>query len=132
MRPAAIAIVVLGISTAAFAQGGAMGQTSLVLERSGGFIGMQQRLEIDAAMKHAVASDRRHGKTERDLTADETKQLGALLERAKADKAAPKSGPSSVADGFTVKLWIAGEAEPRASFGTLAMPLGKSDGSAWG
>ena len=101
---------------------------NVVYERSGGFIGMNQRLEVDAGKLRAF--DRGQKRTERQLTDAEAKALADLVARVE-DAAPPKTDPAlaGTSDTFTLKV-KAGNAS--ANVQTLNVPYGKGDGSAWG
>ncbi len=82
---------------------------SLIYERTGGFTGVQQRLEIDLAQRKVRVKDRRAGSGERALTPEEQREAEKLIARAQAAKAPP---PAEVhaSDSFTLKIWLEGDA----------------------
>ncbi len=103
---------------------------SVAYERTGGFAGMRQRLEISS--DKVKVTDRRAGTRERPLGRDEAARLDALVKKAKAVPFPARAGGGRVSDTFTLKLWLDGESEPRATISTVAVPLDGSDGTPWG
>ncbi len=103
---------------------------SVTYERTGGFAGMRQRLEISS--DKVKVTDRRAGTRERALTKDEAARLDALVKKAKAVPFPAPGGGGQVRDAFTLKLWLDDEKEPRATISTTAVPLDGSDGTPWG
>jgi len=103
---------------------------SVTYERTGGFAGMRQRLEISS--DKVKLTDRRAGTRERALAKDEAARLDALVKKAKAVPFRAPQGGGRVSDAFTLKLWLDDEGEPRATMSTVAMPLEGSDGTPWG
>jgi hypothetical protein len=100
----------------------------VIFERTGGFIGIRQRLEL--AGGRLVAEDARSRlKKERDLTADERQRLEALLAGVEGQDA-PTGDATGVSDGFVLNLELPDRAPIR--FHTLSVPFGKGDGSPFG
>jgi hypothetical protein len=102
---------------------------SVAYERTGGFAGMRQRLEISP--DKVKVTDRRAGTRERALAQDESSRLDALVKKAKAVPF-PARGGGRGSDSFTIKLWFDEEQEPRATLSTHAVPVEESDGTPWG
>ncbi len=103
---------------------------SVTYERTGGFAGVRQRLEISS--DKVKLTDRRAGTRERALTKDEATRLDALVKKARAVPFAARGGGGRASDTFTLKLWLEDEQEPRATISTVAVPLDGSDGTPWG
>jgi hypothetical protein len=103
---------------------------NVVYERSGGFAGMMQSLRIEDF--HTLhANDKRRVRTERPLSAEEARQLRALLDRA-ASAPPPLDSPEArrSSDTYSVTLSVDDEPEPRASLSTLSLPI-IGAGDAW-
>lgn len=103
---------------------------SVVYERSGGIVGMQQRLELDTGKRTLGFSDRRLGAGQRALTAEEATRLESLVAAARKEERAPTGEGGHVSDGFTLRLSVDGQV--LAELGTVSVPLGKGEGSPWG
>lgn len=96
-------------------------------ERTGGFIGIHQRLELtDGTL---LAEDRRSRlKKKRALTTEEQDRLATLLGGVEG-RTVPTGDAVGVADGFVLNLELPGRAP--IAFHTLRVPFGGSDGSAF-
>lgn len=103
---------------------------SVTYERTGGFAGVRQRLEISS--DKVKVTDRHTGERERALVEDESARLGALVKKAEAVPFSAPGGGGGVRDAFTLKLWLDDEKEPRATISTVVVPLEGSDGTPWG
>lgn len=102
-------------------------------ERTGGFAGIRQRLEIDGDRKRVKVIDRHTGEAERSLGEDELTRLFSLIAAVNGQKPPVGSGVSGqVSDSFTVQLWLGGAATPVVTLSTLAVPLGKGEETPWG
>lgn len=121
-----VAFVFLVSSLAAVGADKESGEAMIVTyERSGGFIGMNQRLEI--SKDELRAFDRGHQRTTRKFTDEESKALAKLITAAE-EAGMPKSTPS-VPDGFQLRI-TAGQMS--VEVGALGVPVGKSDGTPLG
>lgn len=105
---------------------------SVVYERTGGFAGVRQRLELDAHGALQV-TDRHTGETRRTLDPTEQQTLRSLLAGVEGQPP-PHSSPEAQhsSDMFTLRLWLSDAEPPRVTLSTLAVPLGEGEGSAWG
>lgn len=109
---------------------------SVVYERTGGFAGVRQRLEVDAHGALQV-TDRHTGETRRTLDATEQQTLRSLVAEVEGQPP-PHSSPDAQqgSDTFTLRLWLFSGSErppePQVTLATLAVPLGEAEGSPWG
>lgn len=101
---------------------------SVIFERTGGFIGIRQRLELSEG-KMTAEDARSRLKKERDLTPEEQQRLDALLAGVVGQEA-PRGDAAGVSDGFVLNLELPERAPIR--FHTLSVPFGKGDGSPFG
>jgi hypothetical protein len=103
---------------------------NLVYERSGGFVGMMQRLRIEDFQTLRVR-DKRGVQAERPMTPEEADQLKALLDG--VAQAPPPEEPADArraSDSYNVILSFDNEPEPRVSLSTLSLPI-LGAGDAW-
>jgi len=98
----------------------------VTFERSGGFIGISQRLEVDG--DSVRISDRRSRlERQRPLTQEEQARLSAAVKA--VEGVPPPEGERGIADGFALRIELPGQ---QVSLDTLAVPYGEGDGSPWG
>jgi len=101
---------------------------TVIFERTGGFIGIRQRLELSGGT--LTAEDARSRlKKERALTSDEQQRLDALLAGVEGQDA-PAGEATGVSDGFVLNLELPDRVPIR--FHTLKVPFGPGDGSPFG
>lgn len=98
---------------------------NVTFERSGGFIGINQRLEVIGDL--VKVSDRRSRlEKQRPLTDDERERLSAAL--AAVEGVSAPEGERGLADGFVLGITLP---EQKVRLDTLAVPYGEGDGSPW-
>ena len=95
---------------------------SITYERSGGFVGKQDKLTLDAELKTVTASERGKACPPRILTAAESAQLRAWYEQLKAQPAPQEAPARAIPDSFTVRLTL--EGGPTLTTATLGFPVG--------
>jgi hypothetical protein len=96
---------------------------SITYERTGGFVGKQEKLTFDPELKTVTASERGQACPPRILTAAESAQLRAWYDQLKG-RPAPDQPASArpIPDSFQVRLTL--EGGPTVSAPTLGFPLG--------
>ncbi|MDQ3266853.1 MAG: hypothetical protein M3Y59_24905 [Myxococcota bacterium] len=106
---------------------------SVVYERTGGFAGVRQRLEVEETSGALQVTDRHTGETRRTLDPTQLQTLRSLVTGVEGQPP-PHSSPEAQhsSDTFTVRLWLSGSDQPRVTLSTLAVPLGEGEGSPWG
>jgi len=95
---------------------------SITYERSGGFVGKQDKLTLDAELKAVTASERGKACPPRILTAAESAQLRAWYEQLKAQPAPQEAPARAIPDSFTMRLTL--EGGPTLTTATLGFPVG--------
>jgi hypothetical protein len=96
---------------------------AITYERSGGFVGKQEKLTFDPELKAVTASERGKACPPRILTTAESAQLRAWYEQLKATPA-PEEPPATrpIPDAFHVRLAL--EGGPTLTAQTLGFPVG--------
>jgi len=105
---------------------------SVVYERTGGFAGIRQRLEIDLSTRQLKVTDRHTGQAARTLTSEEATRLQTLITGAQGQPPPTAGDAGRVSDAFTLQLWLGNQPAPQVTLSTVAVPLGKGEGTPWG